>query len=164
MTPEDKVRSQRRNPSNARLEWRKLPPTRGLAGSGSRRLLPSNNNPSNPALRVVRERAHPPPRRTNSQSVNVRLEQARRRKAVARETIVRRRHRLEWNHRRVDDAERENKEASAELTRAEWAAGQQARAGDSVDVATSSSQVRAQPVHSRSDRLGAKLLWTAASH
>ena len=53
----------------------------------------------------------------------------------------------------MDDAGREEKETSAELTSAEWAAGQQARAVDPVDVATSSSQVRAQPVHSRSDRL-----------
>ena len=81
-----------------------------------------------------------PPRRTNSQSVNARLEQARRRKAAARETIVRRRHRLELNQRRVDDAEREDKEASAELTRAEWAAAQQARADDSGAVAPSATR------------------------
>ena len=37
---------------------------------------------------------------------------------------------------------------------AEWAAGQHARARDSVAVATFPSPVRAQPVHSRSDRLG----------
>ena len=37
---------------------------------------------------------------------------------------------------------------------AEWAAGQHARARDSVAVATFPSPVRAQPAHSRSDRLG----------
>ena len=77
------------------------------------------------------------PRRTTPQSVNVRMEQARRREAVARETTVRRRQRLELNQRRVVDAEREEKEASAELSRAEWAAGQQNRADDSVAVAPS---------------------------
>ena len=95
-----------------------------------------------------------PPRCTNSQSVNVRLEQARRREAVARGTTVRRRQRLELNQRRGDDAEREEKEASAELTRAEWAPGQQARADDAVAVAPSPSPVRMRDVHSRSARLG----------
>ena len=95
-----------------------------------------------------------PPRRTNSQSVNVRLEQARRREAVARETTVRRRQRLDLNQRRVDDAEREEKEASAELTRAEWAAGQQARPDDFVVVAPSTSPVRVQDIHFRSAQLG----------
>ena len=66
-----------------------------------------------------------PPQRSTSQSVNARLEQARLRKAAARETIVRRRRRLELNQRRVDDAEKEDKEASVELTRAAWAAAQQ---------------------------------------
>ena len=84
----------------------------------------------------------------------MRLEQARRREAVARETTVRRRQRLELNQRRVDDAEKEEKEASAALTRAEWAAGQQARADDSVAVAPSPSPVRVRDVHSRSARLG----------
>ena len=95
-----------------------------------------------------------PPRRTKPRCVNVRLEQARRREAVARETTVRRRQRLELNQRRVDDAEKEEKEASAALTRAEWAAGQQARADDSVAVAPSPSPVRVRDVHSRSARLG----------
>ena len=95
-----------------------------------------------------------PPRRTNSQSVNLRLEQARRREAVARETTVRRRQRLELNQRRVDDAEKEEKEASAALTRAEWAAGQQARADNSVAVVPSPSPVRVRDVHSRSARMG----------
>ena len=84
----------------------------------------------------------------------VRLEQARRRHAAARETTLRRRRRLELNQRRVDDAERAEQETSAELTSAEWAAEQHARARDSVVVTTSPSPVRAQPVHSRSDRLG----------
>ena len=86
--------------------------------------------------------------------MNVCLEQARRREAVARETTVRRRQRLHLNQRRVDDAEKEEKEASAELTRAEWAAGQQARADNSVAVAPSPSPVRVRDVHSRSARLG----------
>ena len=86
--------------------------------------------------------------------MDARLEQARRRKAAARETIVRRRHRLELNQRRVDDAEREDKEASAELRRAEWAAAQQARADDSGPVASSPSQVTVRDVHSPSARLG----------
>ena len=94
------------------------------------------------------------PRRTTPQSVNVRLEQARRREAVARETTVRRRQRLDLNQRRVVDAEREEKEASAELTRAEWAAGQQARTDDSVAVAPSPSPVRVRDVQSRSARMG----------
>ena len=80
------------------------------------------------------------PRRTTLQSENVRLDQVRRREAVARETTVRRRQRLELNQRRVVDAEREEKEASAELTRAEWTAGQQARADDSVAVEPSPSR------------------------
>ena len=94
-----------------------------------------------------------PPRRSSSQSVNARLEQARRRKAAARETVVRRRHRLELNQRSVDDAEREDKEASVELTRAAWAAAQQARADEPGAVAPS-SPVRVREVHSRSARLG----------
>ena len=95
-----------------------------------------------------------PPRRSSSQSVNARLEQAHRRKAAARETVVRRRHRLELNQRRVDDAEREDKEASAELTRAAWAAAQQARADEPGAVAPSPSPVRVRDVHFRSARLG----------
>ena len=94
------------------------------------------------------------PRRTTLQSENVRLEQARRREAVARETTVRRRQCLDLNQRRVVDAEREEKEASAEVTRAEWAAGQQARTDDSVAVAPSPSPVRVRDVYSRSARMG----------
>ena len=86
--------------------------------------------------------------------MNVRLEQARRRKAAARETIVWRHHRLELNQRRVDDAERENKEASAKLTRAAWVAAQQARADEPSAMAPSPSPVRVRDVHSRSARLG----------
>ena len=94
------------------------------------------------------------PRRTTLQSENAHLEQARRREAVARETTVRRRQRLDLNQRRVVDAEREEKAASAELTRAEWAAGQQARADNSVAVAPSPSPLRVRDFHSRSARLG----------
>ena len=54
----------------------------------------------------------------------------------------------------MDDAESAERETSAELMSAEWAAGQHARARDSVAVATFPSPVRAQPAHSRSDRLG----------
>ena len=54
----------------------------------------------------------------------------------------------------MDDAEKEDKEASAELRRAEWAASQQARADDSGAVASSPSQVTVRDVHSRSARLG----------
>ena len=74
-----------------------------------------------------------PPRRSTSQSVNARLE---------------------LNQRRVDDAEREDKEASAELTRAAWAAAQQARADEPGAVAPSPSPVRVRDIHSRSARLG----------
>ena len=56
----DKVRFQRRTRSNARLTWRKLPATRGLAGSDGRPLLPRHSITSSPAPRAVRERAHPP--------------------------------------------------------------------------------------------------------
>ena len=100
------------------------------------------------------QNGHSPPRRTDSSSAEMRLEQARRRHTAARETTLRRRQRLELNQRRVDDAERAERETSAELMSAEWAAGQHARARDSVAVATFPSPVRAQPVHSRSDRLG----------
>ena len=95
-----------------------------------------------------------PTRRTDSSSVKVLLEHARRRHAVAREATLRRRQRLELNQRRVDDAERAEREASAALTRAEWVAGHHARDGDSVAAATSPSTVRVQHVHSRSVRLG----------
>ena len=88
---------------------------------------------------------------TDSPSVKVRLEQARR---CARETTLRRRQRLELYQRRVDDAERGENQASAALARAERVPGQHARADDSVAVATSPSPVRVQHVHSRSDRLG----------
>ena len=86
--------------------------------------------------------------------MKVSLEQARRQHTVARETTLRRRQRLELNQRRVDDADRAEREASAALTRAEWVAEQHARAGDSVAAATSPFPVRVQHVHSRSVRLG----------
>ena len=54
----------------------------------------------------------------------------------------------------MNDAERETKEASAALTRAEWVAGQHARADDSVAVAPPPSPVRVRDVHSWSARLG----------
>ena len=43
---------------------------------------------------------------------------------------------------------------AAALTRAEWAAEQYARAGNSVAVATSPSPARVQHLHSRSERRG----------
>ena len=84
----------------------------------------------------------------------MRLEQARRRKSAARAAIVRRRHRLQLNQRSVDDAETEDKEASEELRRAEWAVAQRARTDDSGAVASSTSQVPVRDVHSRSARMG----------
>ena len=86
--------------------------------------------------------------------MKVHLTQVRRRHTVVRETTLRRRQRLELNQCRVDDAEREETEASAALTRAEWVAGQHARADDSVAVAPSPSPVRVRDVHSRSAQLG----------
>ena len=71
-----------------------------------------------------------------------------------RETIVRRRHRLQQNQRRVDDAETEDKEASEKLRRAEWAVAQQARTADSGAVVSSPSQVPVRDIHSRSARMG----------
>ena len=94
-----------------------------------------------------------PTRRTDSPSVKVRLEHARRRRAVARETTLRRRQRLELNQCRVVDAEREEEEASVALTSAEGVDGQHAGTGDSVAMTNSPSPVRVQHVHSRSDRL-----------
>ena len=86
--------------------------------------------------------------------MNASLERARRRKAAARETIVRRRHRLQLNQRRVDDAETEDKEALEELRRAEWAVEQQARTDDSGAVPSSPPQVPVKDVHTRSARIG----------
>ena len=60
MTHGDIVRPQRTNPRIERLAWRMLLPTRGLAGSGGRRLFLHTNNPSSPAPRAVREWARPP--------------------------------------------------------------------------------------------------------
>ena len=54
----------------------------------------------------------------------------------------------------MDEAERAEREAAEALTRAEWVAGQYARAGDCVAVATSPSLAGVQHVHSRSERLG----------
>ena len=58
MTHGDIVRPQRRNLRIERLVWRMLLPTRGLAGSGGRRLLLHTNNPSSLAPRTVRKWAH----------------------------------------------------------------------------------------------------------
>ena len=156
ITPGDLVCPTKSIPSFHRQERRELPPTRGLAGSGSRlrRLQKSTNGPRSPVPWSLTEWALPPPGCTDSSSAEMRLEQACRRHTAARETTLRRRRRLELNQRRVDDAERAERETSAELMSAEWAAGQHARARDSVAVATFPSPVRAQPVHSRSDRLG----------
>ena len=156
ITPGDFVCRTRSIQCFQRQEWRNLPPTWGLAGIGSRLrwFHQSTNGPRSPVLSSLTEWALPPPRRTDCPSVKVRLEQARRRHTAARETSLRRRRRLELNQRRVDDAEREEHETSAELTSAEWTAGQQARADDSVVVATSPSPVRVRDVHSWSGRLG----------
>ena len=54
----------------------------------------------------------------------------------------------------MDDAETEDKEASEELRRAEWAVAQRARTDDSGAVASSTSQVPVRDVHSRSARMG----------
>ena len=92
--------------------------------------------------------------RTDSPSAAVLLERARRQHTVARETTHRRRQRLNFDQRRVEEAERAEREAAVALTRAEWVAGQSARAGDSVAVATSPPPPRVPHVHSRSERLG----------
>ena len=68
--------------------------------------------------------------------------------------LVRRRHRLQFHQRSVDDAETEEKEASEELRRVEWAVAQRARTDDSGAVASSTAQVPVQDVHSRSVRMG----------
>ena len=132
-------------PSDSGARWQRQP-----ASAASE----EHQRPAQPRPVVAHRMGTSPPRRTDSSSAKVRLEQARRRHTAARETTLRRRRRLELNQRLVDDAERAEKETSAELTSAEWAAGQHARASDSVAVATFPSPVRAQPAHSRSDRLG----------
>ena len=91
--------------------------------------------------------------RTDSPSAAVLLERARRQHTVAQETTHRRRERLNFDLRRVEEAERAEREATAAMTRTEWVAGQSARAGDSVAAATSPPPARVQHVHSRSERL-----------
>ena len=59
----------------------------------------------------------------------------------------------------MDEEERAEREVAAALTRAEWAAEQYARAGDSVAVATSPSPARVQHVHSRSEKRGDEVLF-----
>ena len=86
--------------------------------------------------------------------MDARLEQARRRKSAAQAAIVRRRHRLELHQRSVDDAETEDKEASEELRRVEWAVAQQARTNDSGAVASFTAPAAVPDVHSRSVRMG----------
>ena len=54
----------------------------------------------------------------------------------------------------MEDAEKEDKEASAELRRAEWAAARWARTDDYGAVASSPSQTPLRNVHSRSARQG----------
>ena len=132
-------------PSDSGARWQRQP-----ASAASE----EHQRPAQPRPVVAHRMGTSPPRRTDSWSAKVRLEQARRWHTAGRETTLRRRRRLELNQRRVDDAERAERETSAELMSAEWAAGQHARARDSVAVATFPSPVRAQPVHSRSDRLG----------
>ena len=92
--------------------------------------------------------------RTDSPSAAVLLERVRREHTVARETTHRRRQRLNIGQRRVEEAERAAREAAAALTRAEWVAGQYARACASFAEATSPPPARVQHVHSRSERLG----------
>ena len=129
------------------------PSDSGARGQRRSAILSAHQQPEQPRPADSTRMGTFPPRRSSSQSVYARLEQARRRKAAARETVVRRRHPLELNQRSVDDAEREDKEASVELTRAAWAAAQQARADEPGAVAPS-SPVRVREVHSRSARLG----------
>ena len=75
------------------------------------------------------------------------LERARRDHQFTRETTLRRRQRLIFDQRRVEEAERE---AAAAMTRAEWVVGRSARARDSVAAATPPPPARVQHVHSRS--------------
>ena len=82
------------------------------------------------------------------------LERARRDYQSARETTLRKRQRLIFDQRRVEEAERAEREATAAMTRAEWVVGRSARARDSVAAATPPPPVRVQHVHSRSERPG----------
>ena len=93
ITPGDLVCPTKSIPSFHRQERRELPPTRGLAGSGSRlrRLQKSTNGPRSPVPWSLTEWALPPPGCTDSSSAEMRLEQARRRLTAARETTLRRR-------------------------------------------------------------------------
>ena len=102
---------------------------------------------------------------TDSRSAAVLLERARRQHTVACETTQRRRQRLNFDQRRMEKAESAEREAAVALTRAEWAAGQSARAGDSVAVATSPRPGREcrKFTHGRND-WGVKPSSTAASH
>ena len=82
------------------------------------------------------------------------LERARRDHQFTRETTLRRRHRLIFDRRRVEEAERAEREAAAAMTRAAWVVGRSARAWDSVAAATPPPPPRVQHVHSRSERPG----------
>ena len=64
------------------------------------------------------------------------LERERRDHQFARETTPRRRQRLIFDQRRVEEAERAEREAAAAMTRAERVADRSARARDSVAAAT----------------------------
>ena len=83
------------------------------------------------------------------------LERTRRDHKFARETTLRRRQRLIFDQRRVEEAERAEREAAAAMTSAERVVDlSAARARDSVDAATPHPPARVQHVHSRSERPG----------
>ena len=74
--------------------------------------------------------------RTGSPTAVAVLERARRHHTVARETTHRRRQRLNYDLRRVEESERAEREAAAAMTRVEWVVGRSARARDAVAAAT----------------------------
>ena len=78
------------------------------------------------------------------------LERTRRDHKFARGTTLRRRQRLNFDQRRVEEAERAEREAAAVMARAEWVVGRSARARDSAAAATPPPPARVQLVHSLS--------------
>ena len=82
------------------------------------------------------------------------LECARRDLQFARETPLRRRQRLVLDQRKVEEAERAERKAAAEMNKAEGVVDRTARARDSVVAATPAPLARVQNVHSRSERPG----------
>ena len=81
-------------------------------------------------------------------------ERARRAHQIARETTLWRWQRLVSDQRRVEEAEWAEREAAAEMTRAEGVVDRTAQARDSVAAAIPSPRARVQNVHSRSERPG----------